>query len=567
MKVIDTGPFGAKIMIVGEAPGEEEARQGVPFVGSSGKLLKSMLNHCGISYNNCYVTNIMNERPPSNRFEYFYTDSKRQEPTDKLRMGWSQLQQKVKDLKPNIVIALGAEPLRALTNKRSIYRHRGIVMPVLGTKLIATYHPSKILRQWNYHPIAELDLSKAKRHSQTYGYKEPPTNIIIRPDITTVLHYLNPENLSKRVAFDIETVGTSIRCIAFATGSISCPRCICIPFIKFQSQAAFSINKGVLKIQDSNSETASSYWSAQDELLVMDAINKVFTSSSIEKVGQNSTSFDAPLIKNNWKMIINNHYLDTMHAHHELYSELPMNLDFLCSMYTDYPNYWSDKVTEDDNSEWHYNCMDAIVTYVCSYQLELNLKESGMTDYYFKHRHPLALSLADAQSEGLDINDERRKELIVEQEAILKDLGEKINNIAKEEINPNSSAQMKQLLYNKMGFPKVMKDNRVTTDEKALRALERKYPNEPILDNIIMYRKTQKLISTYLRAKTDKDGKMRTSWNPSGTESGRISSSKTIWKTGLQMQNIPKGISRGVTNIRDIFIAGRSKCICQKESM
>ena len=562
MKVADCGSFSAKIMLVGEAPGVEEAKTGTPFVGSSGKLLKQMLNHVGISFNNCYVTNIMDTRPPSNNFGYFYEDGKRQVPKPILKESWFSLQEKVKKIKPNLVLALGAEPLRALTNKRSLYRHRGIVIPTLGTKIIATYHPSAVLRQYSFHPIFELDASKAKRHSLVYGYTEPPTDILLKPTVTDVLEWF--ETVSKRVAFDIETVGKHIRCMSFATGSVKCPKAICIPFIKFQNHEGYTINKGVLKISSGGSETATAYWNTYDEMLVLDAINKLFTNSSIEKVGQNSISFDAPLIQDNLKMIINNHYLDTMHAHHELYSELPMSLDFQCSMYTDYPNYWSDKVTEDDMSEWHYNSMDSIVTYVCSYIIEDNLKAAGMTDYYFNHKHLLALALADAQSEGIDINNERRQELIVEQEAILKEWQSKINTIAKEEINPSSHPQMVQLLYHKMSFPKVYKDNKVTTDEKALRALEKKYPDEPVLEAIIMFRKTRKLISTYLKAKIDEDGKMRTSWNPSGTASGRISSSKTIWKTGIAMQQIPKGAGRGITNIRDIFIAGKTRCLCGK---
>jgi len=564
MRVPDTGPFGSNILIVGEAPGEEEVKQGAPFVGSAGKLLKHTLRSNGIAFESCYVTNIMDTRPPGNNFKHFYTDYKRTEPTQSLRNGWNKLQQKVKDLKPNIVIALGAEPLRALTNKRSIGRWRGIIIPALNTKILATYHPAGVLRQWSWQPIMSMDIGKAKRHSQTRGYVEPQVAITLRPSISDVLSWCS--KVDKRVSLDVETIGKNIRCIAFATGDLVRPRAICIPLMKFQNQGGYTINKGVLKIQAGGTETATSYWSAQDELIVMNTINKLLTNSSIEKVGQNSTSFDAPLIKHCWKMIITNHYLDTMHAHHELYSELPMGLDFLTTMYTDYPNYWSDKVTEDDNSEWHYNAMDAISCYVCSYKIEANLAEANMTDYYFNHRHPLVLSLADAQYEGIDWDNERCKELIVEQEARLKSYQEIIDSIAKEEVNVNSPAQMKQLLYTKMGFPKVVKDDKVTTDEKALRALERKFPDEPILDAIIMYRKTSKLISTYLKAKTDEDGKIRTSWNPSGTESGRISSSKTIWKTGLQMQNIPKGISRGVTNIRDIFIAGKTRCLCQNES-
>jgi uracil-DNA glycosylase family 4 len=559
MKVQDVGPFGAPILIVGEAPGREEAQKGVPFVGASGKLLKNMLQHVGIKYNNCYVTNVVNERPPNNNFKSLYED-KGKTPTQYLQNCWKTLREKVKEQKPNVVLCLGAEPLRALTNKIGIKDWRGSIIPMLGTKIIPTYHPAYILRVYNDHPIFELDASKAKEQSLFRDYNDPPNNILLKPDITDTIHFIN--NVTKRVSFDLETVGQHIRCIGLATGSIKCPRAIVIPFISFQNTGGFNINKGILKISNGGTP-GTSYWTAENELIVLDFLNKLFEDKDIEIVGQNSMSFDAPLLKRHFRFEIINHYMDTMHAHHDLYSELPMSLNFLTTMYTEYSNYWSDKVTENDMSEWLYCAKDAIVTYISSYKIEENLIASNMKDYYFNIRRPLALALADAQIEGLDINETRRAEILKEQKEKLKDLQDNISKVAKTEINPNSHPQIKDLLYNKMGFPKVYNDGKVTVDEKALRALENKYPNTPVLEYIIMYRKTQKLISTYLLAKTDSDGKMRTSWNPSGTKSGRISSSKTIWKTGLQMQNIPKGHSRGVTNIRDIFIAGATQCSCQ----
>ena len=72
MRCRDIGPPDAKIVLIGEAPGEEEERAGIPFVGPAGSMLKQMLSHSGINYNQCYVTNVMDVRPPGNRFKYFY---------------------------------------------------------------------------------------------------------------------------------------------------------------------------------------------------------------------------------------------------------------------------------------------------------------------------------------------------------------------------------------------------------------------------------------------------------------------------------------------------------------
>lgn len=564
MKTKDTGPFDAKIMIVGDFPSSNDLKSGLPFSGSSGKLLKNMLQHAGISYPECYVTNVVNEPAHNNRFEHFYEDNKRKTPTQFLQKQWVDLQDKIKRLNPNVVLALGAEPLRALTNKTDLKAWRGSIMLTLGTKVIASYHPRDVMRQYDYHPIFEMDAGKVKRFSLTAEHNEPLVNIKLKPNIEDALNWISIiKRNQSRFSFDLETIGSHIRCISLAFNPCGIPNAIVIPFITFNNSGGFQINKGVLKIQ-TDSQCASSYWTAENELLILDALNGLFQDENIEKVGHNSMSFDAPIIQNRLKMDIKNHYLDTMHAHHDLYSELPKSLDFITIMYTDFNNYWSDKVTSNDMSEWQYCAMDSISTLVCSYEIEKNLKEAGMFSYYHEIRKPLALALADAQTEGLDIDEVRRTELITEANKKLLSLKNQLKKITKTDtdINPNSHPQIKKLLYETMSFPKVYVKGKVTVDEKALRALERKFPNEPILEAIIMYRKTLKLISTYLKAIVDDDGKMRTSWNPSGTKGSRISSSKTIWKTGLQMQNIPKGITRGVTNIRDIFIAGKTKCLC-----
>ena len=73
----DVGPPNAKIMLVGDCPGKNEERTGMPFSGQNGKLLKQMLTHVGISYARCYTTVVFNERPSVSLFDYFYEDKNR----------------------------------------------------------------------------------------------------------------------------------------------------------------------------------------------------------------------------------------------------------------------------------------------------------------------------------------------------------------------------------------------------------------------------------------------------------------------------------------------------------
>ncbi len=184
----------------------------------------------------------------------------------------------------------------------------------------------------------------------------------------------------------------------------------------------------------------------------------------------------------------------------------------------------------------------------------------NLLDFYKNHVHRLALALAKAQQYGILVDKPAIATLKTEANIRLEKHKELIASIAGKEINPGSNVQVQKLLYDKLKFPGIYKKEKggekLTVDEMALRKLEKRYPNEPILNAIIMYRKESKLISTYLNMVIDDDGRLRTSWNPSGTKGARISSSKTLWKTGLDLQNIPAGRSRGVQNIKHVFIAG-----------
>jgi len=364
MLVQDTGPRDAKIMLVGEAPGEEEERIGKPFVGAAGKMLRQMLSHVGIDYNSCYVTNVMNVRPPGNNFRYFYNGKL---PSRELERGWQQLQNKVASIRPDVTILLGNEPLKALCNKSGISNWRGTWLSFRGINVLPTYHPSYVLRQYGDHPIVELDLMKAA----TQKPAAEPT-FILQPTLKQTIDWLSTAlDSDSRIGFDIETIGKHVRCLGLSSNRST----ICIPFIKFPSSDLVSPSSSTIVQVSGISGHSSSYWSASEEIAIIDAIDKLFR-SGIEIVGQNSISFDAPLLAEEFGLTIANHYIDTMHLWHCLYPELPMSLSFLCSVLTNYPNYWTEMDSTNDKSLWRYNCFDALVTLEISYKLEKEAKET-----------------------------------------------------------------------------------------------------------------------------------------------------------------------------------------------
>ncbi|MBR1944568.1 MAG: uracil-DNA glycosylase [Alphaproteobacteria bacterium] len=135
--VIFDGDINSKVMIIGEAPGQEEDIQGKPFVGQSGILLNNMLQAVGLSRQDVIISNIVFWRPPLNR-----TPS-----TDEVSLCLPYIKRLIKIINPEILLLLGAVSNHALLNTMaSMSTLRGSVNHVLDIKTISTYHPAYLLR-------------------------------------------------------------------------------------------------------------------------------------------------------------------------------------------------------------------------------------------------------------------------------------------------------------------------------------------------------------------------------------------------------------------------------------
>jgi uracil-DNA glycosylase len=138
------------MMVVGEQPGDEEDRRGRPFIGPAGRLLDVLIDESGLQRTSIFVTNAVKHFKWESRGKRRL--HKRPLPREIDACGvW--LEQEIDEIKPAVLIALGATALRALTGRaititeaRSVeLRHRG------GARIITTYHPSAILRAEGPH--------------------------------------------------------------------------------------------------------------------------------------------------------------------------------------------------------------------------------------------------------------------------------------------------------------------------------------------------------------------------------------------------------------------------------
>ncbi len=333
------------IAIVGEAWGAEEAKQRSPFVGGSGYELTKMLSEAGIHRADCFLTNVFNIHPPGNDrswfcgpkeeaiqgypkllkgnkkdFNHYRGDYVRGEFTPELE----RLSDELLAEDPNIVIALGNTAAWALLGKTTISRLRGVTVlsthTCSGFKILPTYHPAGILRQWALRPIGVVDLGKALRESTHPEIIRPKREIWIEPTLEDIydFHRKFIEGVPL-VSIDIETSGNQITCFGIAP---SRARALVIPF------------------RDGR-KLGGNYWATKDiEREVWAYIRGVCEDPRQGKIFQNGL-FDTAFLFRAMGIRVAGAEEDTMLLHYSLQPESLKALGFLGSIYTD-EGSWKD---------------------------------------------------------------------------------------------------------------------------------------------------------------------------------------------------------------------------------
>ena len=153
--VFGVGRRNADLLVIGEAPGADEDRQGEPFVGRAGQLLNSMLRAIGLPRSEVYIANILKCRPPNNRDPQ----------PDEAGTCTPYLARQIALVNPRAVLAVGRIAAQwLLQTDAPIGRLRGRVVPYgeAGTPLVVTYHPAYLLRSPLAKATAWTDLCLVK---------------------------------------------------------------------------------------------------------------------------------------------------------------------------------------------------------------------------------------------------------------------------------------------------------------------------------------------------------------------------------------------------------------------
>lgn len=357
------------VFLIGEAMGENEVKIGRGFVGASGAELLRMLSDAGVltlsatdrdylkqfyrtydpwcldaiwqCHPEVFRTNVFQQHPPGNQLEYFCGGKAEGIPhfpallkSKYVRKEFSHELERLGDeilaADPNLIVCLGNSALWALAGRTGITKLRGTTCvsthTVSGYKLLATYHPAAVTRQWELRPTAVADLSKINREKEFPDVRRPACEIWVEPSLQDIQTFISSyiTNGCEILSVDIETSGNRITCIGFA------PRpdlAIVIPF-------------------DDERTEKRSYWpSAQLERECWGLIRSVLEDRAVPKLFQNGL-YDIAFLWRAYGLRVFGAAHDTMLLHHALQPESLKGLGYLGSIYTSHGPWKTERHVE-----------------------------------------------------------------------------------------------------------------------------------------------------------------------------------------------------------------------------
>lgn len=314
-----------RLALVGEMPGDDEMRTGLVYTGKAGRVLNGGLATAEILREEIYIGNVFEEQPPAG-IERWLRDPVR------LADARARLNEELAAVSPTVIVPMGAHAVFALSDitanisrvRGSPFLSPGPVMP--GTKMLATFQPAYILRQWKMLTVFINDLMRAAAEAELGpGIVYPWREFTLEPSLAEIEQWVGTGTLvdsrgrtfpalssADMVSVDIETGWGQITCIALAPDE---EHAICIPFVDTR-------------------KPSKSYWdTAAEEAAAWRHVKGVLTNRRLPKLGQNYT-YDAVWLLQAMGIRTMNYRHDTRLMHHALLPELPKDLAFMAAAYT-----------------------------------------------------------------------------------------------------------------------------------------------------------------------------------------------------------------------------------------
>ena len=576
----------AKVAVIGKFPSDAEVKQNRMFVGPAGTELDRALRMAGVKRQELHVTNAILCQPPDGDLEKLNLSLSRKSKAEQRHVPTPQeccaprLALEINKYKD--FIALGKVATSAVMGfNGSLMSIRGSLQnldAVVGRPLrrvMPTLHPDMLLKQQRWSHVFRNDIHKAIRYFKGHTEWVPP-HITYNPTPKALEEFVSEEG--NIFCYDIETDG--IECL---TAHI---RCIAIGNTKSVMVIGFRSNT-----HPKNDDTLwTDFYAEEDTQEITRILTEFFTNPRKIKLGQNISYYDRLVLRSQLKVETNN-IIDTMMLHRSVESELPHNLAYLATLYTDAPSWKHDREGnkialggESDQQLHEYCALDVAVT---ARILEPLLDQVVLRkqEQVYALDMKIAEICADMHAVGMYVDQESRfkeeMKLLETRHTTLSMIRERVN---KPDFNPGSVNQMRDLIFGKWGLSadveekdKFTGSGDLSTGDLILRVLltDATIPDHQrdIIKLIRRYRKVMKVLGTYvvklrpwnmgadLGWDEDEDfidketrkkygevkvgivdprtGRMHPGYNAAVTVTGRLSSSKPI-----NSQNFPKAMRK-----------------------
>ncbi len=521
------GPKDCKICFIGEALGYDEVKSGIPFSGSSGQMLDKLMQSAGINREECYVTNVIKERPINNDVSIFISIPKDRRGTVKTTEAYREyeeyLHEELQSINANVIVPVGNVALYATMRLIQISARRGSIFhgyvpAIRNRKVIAIVHPSSLLRGYLGRRVCIEDLVRIKKEAEFPEFRLTKRELIIRPSYQSSLEYLDRCEQIGVAAYDIEVDKRSreISCISFSYDKHSA---ISIPFM----------SKG------------RDYFSHPQEREIWLAIGNLLENTSVKKLVHNG-SFDNCYVFEKGGIVTKN-FDDTMVAMGIVTPDYAKTLHFCTSLYTDVPYYKEEGQARihgmggSDESFWEYNAKDSIVLHEIWDEIYTDLVSMGNLPTYIRQMKmvdPMIYATnrgikMDMDGKQIEVDNNERKANI-----LIDEIKKETNGVI---TKPKSVLQIRQYFYFDLGIKPVMNKGIMSTDANALKKLTGR--GYPLASKILRARQYKDRNSKFINQPMSPDGRLRGSFNVVGTKPGRFSHSKNIHEEGFNIQTPP----------------------------
>ncbi len=494
------------VMVVGEAPGANEDKRGVPFIGESGKILRTELERNNLT-EITYITNLVKCRPPNNRT-----------PTAaEIKACRHYLDEEIEQLAPKFVITAGVPATKTLfRGKAKINQFHGEIIenPKVSYIGMPIVHPAYTLRDPSKLPGLQDDIARIARLIKGGLRNDTVEWTVVRKG--NLRTFVAEFEEATEFAFDTETAGLR----PFAEDGY-------ITAVAIALQHRTWVIPGFM--HPDYQRYSHSPFAHGDALRKLMQLLFFLAHRDKKRTYAQNGKFD-----NKWmRWMFGGSFrltFDVMLAHHVLDENLAHDLTSLCRTYLDEPEYDISLAEKQGKSEkpmrnYKYCGQDATYTLRLGKLFESLLRQDpGVHRLFWKITMPGARAMEDVEMEGLTIDGAARKEVGLQLLSEMITEREELNDMTGGDVNWNSPAQIGKLLYKDLGYQcKIFtKKGANSTSEEALLSIATK----PVVKKLLAYRGASKMFNTYIKGweKYRIGDKYYFDYKLHGTVTGRYSS-------------------------------------------